>query len=457
MENLVIQLSKYIIIILITIYTIYSFHVFRSDDKERQNRIYKKLRKLMYIIHFICHGLLYLNTKDLNVLGLYGAELVFFIGVSWAYRFVYRNLSNLILNNMLLLLSISFTMLARLDPSYASRQLFMAAAGFGACLIVPFVIEKFPYFDKLGWVYSGVGLGLLILVFIPGIGVEKYGSLNWIKIGPVLLQPSEFVKIIFVFFAAALLSKYTDFKSVVKISVPAAAYVLILVAEKDLGGALIFFMTYLAILFAATEQPLYLALGLGGITVAGTAAYQFFNHVKVRFQAWKDPWSDISGGGYQVASSLFAIGTGGWFGMGLGKGLPGSIPVQESDFIFAAISEELGGIFALCMVMIYISCFIMFVNIAMKMKSQFYKLTAFGLSVVFIFQVFLNIGGVTKFIPSTGVTLPLVSYGGSSILSTIVMFSIIQGMYVLNQEGRQKRNVEESTGRGRSRRVIRKS
>lgn len=449
MENLVIQLSKYIIIILMTIYTIYCFNVFRNEDKERQNRIYRKLRKLMYLIHFICHGLLFLNTKDYMILGIYVAELIFLFGVLAAYRFVYRNLSNLILNNMLLLLSISFTMLARLDTAYAIRQLIMAAAGLGICLIVPFVIERFPYFDKMGWIYSGLGLVLLMLVFIPGIGVEKYGSLNWIKIGPVLLQPSEFVKIIFVFFAAALLSNAADFKSVVKISIPAAAYVLVLVAEKDLGGALIFFITYLAILYAATEQPLYLAAGLLGISLAGTAAYHLFSHVKVRFQAWRDPFSDISGGGYQIASSLFAIGTGGWFGMGLGKGLPGSIPVQESDFIFSAISEELGGIFALCMVMIYISCFVMFVNIAMKMKNQFYKLTAFGLSVVFIFQVFLNIGGVTKFIPSTGVTLPLVSYGGSSIISTIVMFSIIQGMYVLNQEGRQRKNVEEGRGRGR--------
>ncbi|MEG1741946.1 MAG: FtsW/RodA/SpoVE family cell cycle protein, partial [Acetivibrio sp.] len=204
---------------------------------------------------------------------------------------------------------------------------------------------------------------------------------------------------------------------------------------KDQGGALNFFITYILVLYVATIQPLYLFSGFVGITSAVSVAYKLFHHVRVRFQAWKDPWSDINDGGYQICSSLFAIGTGGWFGMGLGKGLPTSIPVKESDFIFAAISEELGGIFALCMILIYISCFIMFVNISMKMKNQFYKLTAFGLSIVFIFQVFLNIGGVTKFIPSTGVTLPLVSYGGSSILSVIIIFSIIQGMYVSVKKG----------------------
>ena len=120
--------------------------------------------------------------------------------------------------------------------------------------------------------------------------------------------------------------------------------------------------------------------------------------------------------------------------MGLTQGLPTSIPVVSSDFIFSAISEEMGGIVAICLILICISCFIMFVNISMKMKTEFYKLIALGLSVMYIFQVFLTIGGVTKFIPSTGVTLPLVSSGGSSILSTLIMFSIIQGLYVLNQD-----------------------
>jgi len=444
-ENLIIQLSRYILIILLTIYTIYCFTVFRNSDKDRQKRIYRKQRTLMYLIHFVAHGLLFLNTKEMQLIILYLIELVFFILVSKIYRLVYKNLSNLVLNNMLMLIAISFTMLARLDIAYAKRQLFMIAVGFLVCLIVPFVIEKFKYLEYLGWFYACIGITLLLFVFIPGIGVEKYGSLNWIQIGGFVLQPSEFAKIIFVFFVAALLSKKTQFRDVFFISIFAAAYVLVLVAEKDLGGALLFFITYLSVLYVATQNPVYLLSGIAGISLAATVAYKLFSHVRVRFDAWRDPWSDINDGGYQICSSLFAIGTGSWFGMGLGKGLPTSIPVEESDFIFSAISEEFGGIFALCMVMIYISCFIMFVNIAMKMKNQFYKLTAFGLSVIFIFQVFLNIGGVTKFIPSTGVTLPLVSYGGSSILSVIVMFSIIQGMYVLNQEGRKRQ--DEAIGR----------
>lgn len=139
--------------------------------------------------------------------------------------------------------------------------------------------------------------------------------------------------------------------------------------------------------------------------------------------------------------------------MGLGQGLPKSVPVVESDFIFSAISEELGVIFSVCLLFVYISSFIMFINIAMKMKKRFYKLTAFGLSVVFIFQVFLCVGGATKFIPSTGVTLPLISYGGSSVMTTIMIFSIIQGMYVLNgrEEDELNENAQENDRQRRTR------
>lgn len=442
MEAIVIELSRYLFIILLTIYTIYSFTVFRYGSKEKQRRIYTIQRMLSYLLHFIAHGILFLHTNEMIYIYLYVAELLFVIIVSIVYRFVYQNLSQLILNHMILLLLISFTMLGRLKPDYAKRQLMMAAIGFFVCLIIPFLIEKIKYLDHLGWIYAAIGLILLVLVFLPGIGVEKYGSFNWIQIAGYTLQPSEFVKIIFVFFVASLLSKRTDFKRVALVSVIAAIYVLVLVVERDLGGALLYFITYLSVLYVASRQPFYFLSGIGAISVAGAVSYRLFAHVRTRFLAWKDPFSDINDGGYQICSSLFAIGTGGWFGMGLGKGLPTSIPVQESDFIFSAISEEFGGIFAFCLILIYISCFLMFVNIAMKMKHSFYKLTAFGLSVLFLFQVFLNIGGVTKFVPSTGVTLPLVSYGGSSILSVIAIFSIIQGMYVKNQEGKNKKDEE---------------
>ncbi len=256
-------------------------------------------------------------------------------------------------------------------------------------------------------------------------------------IGGYSFQPTEFVKISYVFFYSHHVLPVYQLKTILIVTAAAALHVLILVASRDLGSALIFFVTYIFMLFVATGKWLYLLAGAGGGTFAAMLAYELFGHVRTRVSAWLNPWSDIAGKGYQITQSLFAIGTGGLFGMGLYRGMPGRIPVVEKDFIFSAISEELGGIFALCVLLICLGCFLQFMMIASRMQAVFYKLIAFGLGTIYIIQVFLTVGGVTKFIPSTGVTLPLVSYGGSSILSTFIIFGIIQGLYIL------KRNEEE--------------
>ena len=173
------------------------------------------------------------------------------------------------------------------------------------------------------------------------------------------------------------------------------------------------------------------------------AGYHLFSHVKNRIVAWLDPLSVIDKAGYQVCQSLFAIGTGGLFGFGLGQGLPNKIPIVSKDFIIAAISEEMGGIFAVCLIMVCVSCFLMIFNLSMQMKDAFYKYVALGLGSVYALQVLLTVGGSTKFIPMTGVTLPLVSYGGSSLLSTMIIFGMIQGMYIMQAAPEKRRNIDE--------------
>ena len=236
----------------------------------------------------------------------------------------------------------------------------------------------------------------------------------------------------------------TDVKTVMITTAMAAAHVLVLVLSKDLGSALIFFITYLAMLFAATANWWYLIGGIASGCGASALAYALFGHVRTRVLAWRNPWEDIDNRGYQITQSLFAIGTGGWFGMGLYQGMPYKIPVVEKDFIFAAVSEEMGAIFAVCVLLVCLGCFLQFVMLAAKMQAVFYKLIAFGLGIVYAVQVFLTVGGVTKFIPSTGVTLPFVSYGGSSVLSTFILFGVIQGLYIL------KKNDEEEYEETRS-------
>ncbi|MBQ7895872.1 MAG: FtsW/RodA/SpoVE family cell cycle protein, partial [Oscillospiraceae bacterium] len=261
------------------------------------------------------------------------------------------------------------------------------------------------------------------------------------------VQPSEFVKISFVFFVAAMFYKAAGWKQVVVTTVVAAMHVLILVLSKDLGSALIFFVTYLTMLFVATSNWLYLGAGLLSGCGATVVAYKLFSHVQVRVEAWRNPWADIDNRGYQIAQSLFAIGTGSWFGMGLYQGMPKKIPVVEKDFVFAAISEEMGAVFAMCVLLICLGCFVQFMMIAVQMKALFFKLLAFGLGIMYITQVLLTVGGATKFIPSTGVTLPFVSYGGSSILSTFIMFGVAQGLYIL------KRDEEEEEANGNTKKA----
>lgn len=451
MELFIVEMARYVIILLFALYTFYSFRAFAGHNKQRQNRVFAAQRTLTLLLHALMSAILIMENKDIMYVGLWAAEFAFYLIFIKVYQACYKGLSKLVLNNMMMCMMVGFVILGRLASDYAVHQIILAAAAMVLCIFVPLIIEKFRILEKMGWYFAVIGIVFLMLVFV--IGVEKYGSRNWISVGGIAIQPSEFVKILYVFFMASLLSQTTKFKHIVIISAVAAVHAVILVAEKDLGAALIYFVTYIFVLYVATTKVQYLGAGLAGGTLASIVAYHLFSHVRTRVQAWRDPWAEIRGGGYQVAQSLFAIGTGGFIGMGLGKGLPGSVPVVESDFVFSAISEELGGVFAICLIMVYLSSYIMFVNIAMKMKKQFYKLTAFGLSVVFIFQVFLCVGGVTKFIPSTGVTLPLISYGGSSIVTTIIIFSVIQGMYVLN--GKEEESLEEETEKESSKRKSR--
>ena len=451
MELFIVEMARYVIILLFALYTFYSFRAFAGHNKQRQNRVFAAQRTLTLLLHTVMSAILIMENKNIMYVGLWAAEFAFYLIFIKVYQACYKGLSKLVLNNIMMCMMVGFVILGRLASDYAVHQIILAAAAMVLCIFVPLIIEKFRILEKMGWYFAVIGIVFLMLVFV--IGVEKYGSRNWISVGGIAIQPSEFVKILYVFFMASLLSQTTKFKHIVIISAVAAVHVVILVAEKDLGAALIYFVTYIFVLYVATTKVQYLGAGLAGGTLASIVAYHLFSHVKTRVQAWRDPWAEIRGGGYQVAQSLFAIGTGGFIGMGLGKGLPGSVPVVESDFVFSAISEDLGGVFAICLIMVYLSSYIMFVNIAMKMKKQFYKLTAFGLSVVFIFQVFLCVGGVTKFIPSTGVTLPLISYGGSSIVTTIIIFSVIQGMYVLN--GKEEESLEEETEKESSKRKSR--
>ena len=442
MVNVMIEVSKYLMILLMAVYTYWNFNYFRFHEEYRQNRVCAKQSVVMLLVHFAAYVILLLKSGDERMILLYLAQLVFLLTYTGLYRLFYRNASRILVNNMCMLLCVGFIMLTRISYEKSVRQFLVVAVSALVTWIIPFIMDRVWQLSRIPWLYGVLGLAFLIAVWL--VGNNSFGAQLSINIGGFRFQPSEFVKISFVFFTATMFYRSTDVKTVMITTAMAAAHVLVLVLSKDLGSALIFFITYLAMLFAATANWWYLIGGIASGCGASALAYALFGHVRTRVLAWRNPWEDIDNRGYQITQSLFAIGTGGWFGMGLYQGMPYKIPVVEKDFIFAAVSEEMGAIFAVCVLLVCLGCFLQFVMLAAKMQAVFYKLIAFGLGIVYAVQVFLTVGGVTKFIPSTGVTLPFVSYGGSSVLSTFILFGVIQGLYIL------KKNDEEEYEETRS-------
>lgn len=449
MELYITEISKYLITVLLALYTIECFMAFRFKEEEQRSGIYIRQNLLMFGVHFSCFMVICFETGKIEYLFFYIFQQILLFATIMLFRMIYPKGNRLIINNVCMLLSIGFVILTRISYEKAIKQFFIVTVSIAVGMLIPYFINQLSFLKKLTWVYAAVGICALGVVLL--LGSVTRGSRISYSIGGITFQPSEFVKIIFVFFLAGALYETNDIVRVALTAIIAGAHVLILVASKDLGSALIFFIVYLFMVFIATRNFIYLLLGSLGGCGAAFFAYQFFSHVQVRVQAWKDPWGCIDDAGFQIAQSLFAISSGGWFGLGLFRGNPTAIPFVEADFVFSAVAEELGIAFAMCMILISIGTFVMVMLISVKLKDRFYQLIAFGLGITYIFQVFLTIGGGTKFIPMTGITLPFISYGGSSILTTLIMFFIIEGLYIIRQ------SEEEKSVRKKKRIPVRKS
>ena len=437
MINIVVELSKYVILTLMIIYTILCYYLVVGKHASDRKGLLQTQISLTFFLDFTAFLVVFLKTFDFKVAVFYAEMMVYFAAILILYRRIYKNASMLLLNNMCMLLSVGFIMLCRLDIASANKQLLIVACGSAVALVIPVMIRKMKFLKDLTWIYAGVGVVLLAAVLV--LAQTSYGA----KLSLMGIQPSEVIKLTFVFFMASLLAREVTFKKVVLATVVAGLHVGILVLSRDLGSAVIFFVAYMVMIYVSTRKPVYLGIGLAGGAVGSVIAYHLFGHVRERVSAWKDPMAVYQNEGYQIVQSLFAIGTGGWFGMGLCQGSPEKIPVVKNDFIFSAICEELGGM----------SFFLTIVEIALQIKNPFYKLIAIGLGTEYAFQVFLTIGGATKFIPMTGVTLPLVSYGGSSIMCMILMIAIIQGLYIYREDEDEEieRHRREAAKRARQR------
>jgi cell division protein FtsW (lipid II flippase) len=310
-------------------------------------------------------------------------------------------------------------------------------------LAVLYVIKDHRTLTRYGYTFGLVGLFLLALpAVLPSVIAPTInGAKIWLRVGFMSIQPGEFAKILLlIFFAAFLVSKRDLFiaagRRVLGVDLPRArdlgpilfcwgVSVMVLVAEKDLGTSLLFFGTVLVMLYVATERAIWIGVGLSLFVGGCMIAYQLFGHVQLRVANWLDPFADYDTGGYQIAQSLFGLGTGGVAGTGLGAGRPDIVPFANSDFITAAIGEELGFIGLAAVLLVYMLLAMRGLRSAVAVRDTFGKLLGGGLSFALVMQVFVVVGGVTKLIPLTGITAPFLSAGGSSLLANYVLVALL--------------------------------
>ena len=372
-------------------------------------------------------------------------SLVLLIAMNVGVSRIYKGSCPLIWNGVYFLLTTGLIMLWRLDQNLASRQLIWFFVGAFAMFLVPLFLKLIPKFEKLEPLYLIAGLGLLCLPFL--FGTPEYGALRSVNIGPLGFQPSEMVKFLFVFYLASAFRKNKGLLHVIMLCAVSAVYIGILVMQTDLGSALIFFMTFMVMMYVSTGSELLFFAGMGAASAASMVAYRLFWHVRVRVAIWQDPWADVHGIGHQVVQSLFAIATWGLLGSGLTLGMPQRVPVVARDMMFAAICEELGSLFGIGLIGVYIMIFYRGAHIALRCRRKYYSLLAVGFTAMMAFQTFLILGGTINLIPLSGVTMPFVSYGGSSVTVSLLMIGIVQWVFMYcskeADEGEEGMEVED--------------
>jgi len=379
------------------------------------------------------------------------AYLAFFVGLYLAAHIVVRVLlpyaDPYLLPLVALLTGIGLTVIYRISPELAFRQglwIVIGIVAFAACAVA---VRDYRALDGVKFVLAVTAIVLLILPALPGLGRTINGSSLWIGIGPISFQPGEIAKVLMVVFLAGYLRDKRELlasglgrfglpplKHFGPLLVLWGAAMLVLFQSNDLGGALLYFSVFLAMLYIATGHWPYVALGTLLFAVGAYGIYHAVPHVADRVHIWLHPWQDPHGAGYQLVQSLYAISSGGLFGTGLGRGVlltPQGhtyIPYLQTDFIYSAVAQELGLAGSAALVLLYVLLAYRGFRIAMLADDGFSKLLAAGLTVAIALQAFIIVGGVSGLIPLTGITLPFVSYGGSSIVANFIALWLLLGI-----------------------------
>jgi len=353
-----------------------------------------------------------------------------------------------------LLNGIGFVFIARLKHRLAAPQATWTGVGIAAFVVTLWLVKRPRDLQRYRYSFALVGLILLMLPVFFGPTIN--GARNWLKIGPFTFQPGEVAKIaLAIFFASYLVEKKellsTATRRVGKVMLPDLKHfapilgawlvsLAVMARGGDLGSALLFFSFFVVVLYVATGRGIYLGIGALMTIAGGYIAYMTFAHVRVRVTTWLDPWPYADDKGIQLVQSMFAMGSGGVAGSGLGLGDPTKIPVAYTDFIFAAIGEELGLLGSVAVLTAYLVLVGVGLRIALRSLNQFEKLLATGLTAVIGLQSFIIIAGVIRVIPLTGITLPFVSYGGSSLVTNYVLLALLLRISSSEQVDHAERN-----------------
>ena len=336
---------------------------------------------------------------------------------------------------------VGYVMITRLDDTLAGLQSLWSLIAIGAFVATLLFVQRVGDLARYKWTLFFAGAGLLALPMLPGIGRNVNGARIWVKLGPINFQPGEFAKLALAIFFAAYLAerreliaastwkigplRLPEFQYIAPILVAWGFAVMVMVGQRDLGSSLLFFTLFVVMMWVATERAAYLVIGLILFSGAAFASWKMFGHVQTRVDIWIDPWEDEYGKGFQIVQALYGIGDGGITGTGLGRGSPDTVPEAQNDFIFAAIGEEMGLAGAATVLMAYLLLIGAGLRIALRTDRTFEKLLAVGLTTIVGVQAFIIIAGVIKVVPLTGITLPFVSYGGSSLLSNYILLALL--------------------------------
>ncbi len=387
-------------------------------------------RNLLLVFELLAIFLMFLYNRE-NIdryTFITGVGLILIIYIS---NYILQKVSsgdNYIFLIVTMLLTIGTIMIYRIEPLSGAKQLLWITLGILVFFITYFILKYITKWDKWIYLYLVLSYGLFAMTFL--LGKRKYGAINWISIGGLSFQPAEIIKLLLIFILASYYANNDKFKNM-KFSkyypmIMVYSFIALLFAQRDLGMSVIFYSIFIGLQYIYEEDRVQVLYNLGFFTAGAVLGYALFDHVKIRFQTWINPWAYIDNKGYQITQSLFAIAEGGFFGTGLGLGHPHFIPLVEMDFIFAAICEEMGiftgiGVIMLFMILVYRGF-----KIAISQDNKFYRILALGISILFGIQSFIILAGVLKLIPLTGITLPFVAYGGSSILTSFIALAILQ-------------------------------